>query len=366
MKTATISLTALFILSVVSASFGVEKAGSRYGRLLGSAQLAKKPPATGARSILVQRAVMTESAAPSLGRGVRPRAAVQSDLQRATSSLRAAPDLEVTDIFLTPKCYVAVRIRNNGPGRVPDEVWRIRRPESCAVYLYIDGRSWGGATLWKFDPGRKLQNPGGSTVYVSNLKVEKKAQITAVVDHTKQVREVNEFNNKLVSGLLCRCTPVRPVPPSRVRPRPVNPEPQPAATPQAGGQSNFSQTAHRTHLVPMLPDLEVVAIGLDRDQRVMVKVRNNGPARLPNEVWTFHKPESCAVYLWIDGRQWGGATLWRFDPSRALQSPGGIAVYTSNLKVTSRATITAIVDHTKQLGETDELNNKLARKFDLP
>jgi len=365
MKTTALILTALLVFSLTAASFGVERLGNRNSKLLGPALKTASPP----QSVLARRA---ELASSSLIRSVQSRAVRQPALERAQPASRLVPsrlklpDLEVTDIFLTPKCYVAVRVRNNGPGRVPDDVWRIHGPESCAVYLYIDGRGWGGATLWKFDPGRKLQHAGGSIVYVSNLKVEKKAQITAVVDHTKQVRETNEFNNKMGTGLLCRCTPVRPVPPSRLRPRPVEPEPQPTLAPQAGNADDFSQSAQIPRLIPGLPDLEVVAIGLDRDRRVMVKIRNNGPARLPDDVWTLHKPESCAVYLWIDDRPWGGATLWRFDASRMLQDPGGTAVYTSSLRVTGRATITAIADHTKQLRETDELNNKLVRKFDLP
>lgn len=113
------------------------------------------------------------------------------------------PDLEVVNIFLTKKCEVAVKVKNNGPGMVPDSVWTIHTPKSSSVYIYINGKSWGGATIWKFDPGKSLKAPGGTAVYVSTLIVKTEAKIVATIDHTLQVTEINEINNKM--GKLVKC-----------------------------------------------------------------------------------------------------------------------------------------------------------------
>lgn len=114
------------------------------------------------------------------------------------------PDLVIDNIQVNRSCQVVVTVKNLGPGLVPDTVWTVHTPMSCAVYLYINGKKWGGATVWKFDPGRALQAPGGVATYTSKLTVNGIAAITAVIDHTHQVTEVNEGNNKMVKRLKCR------------------------------------------------------------------------------------------------------------------------------------------------------------------
>ena len=106
------------------------------------------------------------------------------------------PDLIVRDIALNRRCQVVVTVGNAGPGMVPDEVWTVHKPTSCSVYLYINGQKWGGGTVWGFDPGKLLQPPGGTARYVSKLVVGSAAEITALIDHTGEVTEVDETNNK--------------------------------------------------------------------------------------------------------------------------------------------------------------------------
>lgn len=114
------------------------------------------------------------------------------------------PDLIIEDISLDNQCNVLVKVKNNGPGKVPDSVWTEHKPDSSSVYLSKDGTGWGGATIWKFDPGKALQAPGGTATYTSTLKISGAAKITATVDHTKQVAETNENNNKKTKTLRCR------------------------------------------------------------------------------------------------------------------------------------------------------------------
>ena len=104
-------------------------------------------------------------------------------------------DLTIRDIYLTKDCRVAVVVKNLGPGPVPNDVWTVHTPKSAGVYLYINGKKWGGASIWKFDPAKNLQPPGGTATYVSTLKVAGTASITAKVDLWNVVPEGSETNN---------------------------------------------------------------------------------------------------------------------------------------------------------------------------
>ncbi len=114
---------------------------------------------------------------------------------------------------------------------------------------------------------------------------------------------------------------------------------------------------HRPPLFRHLPDLAVEEIRLNSDCRVVVKIRNNGPGRLPDEVWSVHKPKSAGIYLSIDGRKWGGGTIWGFDGARALQAPGGTAEYISNLTVSGPSTIKVEIDLWNVVAESNKANN---------
>jgi hypothetical protein len=114
------------------------------------------------------------------------------------------PDLTIEDITLNEQCFVVVTAKNNGPGRVPAEVWTVHTPESSAIYLHINGKKWGGETIWHFDPDKNLQNPGGTATMTSNLKVTGTAMIIATIDNTRQVREENERNNQMRKKLTCQ------------------------------------------------------------------------------------------------------------------------------------------------------------------
>lgn len=116
---------------------------------------------------------------------------------------RLLPDLDVENIRLNSDCNVVVKIRNNGPGRLPDDVWNVHTPQSAGVYLTIDGRKWGGETIWSFDPSRALQNPGGTAKFISNLKVSGNAVIKAEIDLWNVVAERNEANNTSTKTLVC-------------------------------------------------------------------------------------------------------------------------------------------------------------------
>jgi len=113
------------------------------------------------------------------------------------------PDLTIVSISVDKNCNVTVKVRNAGPGIVPDKVWSVHSPKSSGVLLYKDGKRWGGASIWKLDPKKVLQKPGGTINYTSKLKVNGSAKIKATVDETNQVKEINEKNNSKVQKVVC-------------------------------------------------------------------------------------------------------------------------------------------------------------------
>jgi len=268
----------------------------------------------------------------------------------------AKPDLKIDKIYLDRNCNVIVRVKNAGKGRVPKTVWTKHYPKSSSVYLKVNGKGWGGATIWKLDPRRRLQKPGGTAIYKSNLKVAKSARITATIDHTKQVAESNERNNRKTLRLKCKKRPVaedREASDVRTERR-VRPEvsPIPGTVVKPGKIVRLAK-----------PDLVIDRVYLNRNCNVVVRVKNNGKGSIADSVWTRHYPKSSSVYLKVNGKGWGGATIWKFDPRRRLQKPGGVAIYKSNLKVAKSARITATIDHTKQVAESNERNNRKTRSL---
>jgi hypothetical protein len=108
------------------------------------------------------------------------------------------PDLVIEDIFLNEQRQISVRVKNVGRGLVPDEVWGPTHPLSSGVFLYIDGRGWGGRAIRSFDPSKNLQQPGGTAIHICNFKpTQPVTPVAAVVDRTQQITEANESNNVL-------------------------------------------------------------------------------------------------------------------------------------------------------------------------
>ncbi len=104
-------------------------------------------------------------------------------------------------------------------------------------------------------------------------------------------------------------------------------------------------------------DLAVESIRLDGKGFITVAVKNVGDSFLPLAVWTEKGPRSTSILLEIDGKSWGGVTIWAIDPERTLRRPGSRIVYTSNYRVTRPVKVRAVVDKTRQLNEKDERNN---------
>ena len=222
------------------------------------------------------------------------------------------PDLVVKTIKCGPGNKLFLTVANIGNSPLPPG-WR------AVADIFFDGVKMGHIDLGRPTSG-DITPPGGIADYLVVFDIVKPITVKVFVDATNDIKESNERNNTKVA---------------KVKP--------------------CEEVA--------LPDLIIEDIDLDRNCQVVVKVKNNGPGIVPDTVWTHHHPKSAGVYLYINGKKWGGATIWKFDPGKSLQSPGGKATYTSKLKVSGTATITATIDHTKQVKETNEGNNKRAERL---
>ncbi len=224
------------------------------------------------------------------------------------------PDLVVREMRTNERCQIVVTVANQGPGILPDHAW----PNSLLA-IGLRGAVAGTVALATVDPGHALRNPGGTATYVSGFTVPAGGVTAdATVDYNNKIVEANERNNSRAGVLTC------------------------AAPPTAAGP---------------LPDLVIRDLRLNERCEIVANVSNLGPGRVPDAVWTTRTPNSSSVYLTIDGRPWGGETIWKLDPRRALQAPHGHAIYVSNYVVRGSATVRATVDHTTQVAETNEGNN---------
>jgi hypothetical protein len=234
------------------------------------------------------------------------------------------PDLTIADLSLNEKCQVVVTVKNNGPGIVPDEVWTVHKPKSSGVYLYKDGNTWGGATIWKFDPGKALQVSGGTATYTSTLQVKGSSTITATVDHTEQVKETNEGNNKTSKKLICK---------------------------KSEGK----------------PDLIVSDIKLIKDCKIKITIKNAGSGGVPDS--GYHKTKGAAIQMYKGAKPWGGIRLFGIDPSKKLKTPGASVSWVwfpgaANLNLTPGVhSIKLVVDNNNAVAESNEMNNSKTKKL---
>lgn len=238
------------------------------------------------------------------------------------------PDLTNVKITVDRTCHLVVVVRNNGPGPLPDYVYTKHHSKSAGVYVYIDGKKWGGQSIWKFDPTKKLQKPGGQAIYTSKYKVGPPVSVKAVVDMWNDVKEANERNNTLIrKELSCRGT----------------------------------QTQTKK-----MPDLIVRDIRLIKDCKIQVTIANIGTAGVPPDAYDL--PDAVGVQMYKGNQPWGGMILKMFDPGGLLKNPGGIATHVwfpkaANLNLTPGIhSLKVVVDHNSVLPELNETNNSLTRR----
>jgi hypothetical protein len=115
-----------------------------------------------------------------------------------------------------------------------------------------------------------------------------------------------------------------------------------------------------------LPDLVPVDMSVDRDCRIVVIIRNNGPAIVPDAGYSLSPPGSSGVQMYSDGAPWGGIVLGGFDPAKSSQPVGGTATYTwfSSLALPPGSHVVKVdVDNNNSIAENNEANNSLTEKL---
>lgn len=246
-------------------------------------------------------------------------------LSSSMDAARRLPDLTITKVTVNRNCELVVKVRNNGPGMLPNRVYTKHHPKSAGVYIYVNGKKWGGASIWKFDPGKNLKAPGGTAKYVSNYKVVAPVSVKAVVDLWNDVEEAKENNNSLeVKRLDC----------------------------DSGGQK--------------LPDLIVKDIELIADCKIEVTFANIGTAGVPASYYDL--PDAVAAQMYNGSQAWGGLILKGIDPLGKLKVPGSMVKYVwfpraDNLNLSCGwHSLKVIVDVHGKLTESNEGNNTLVKR----
>ena len=90
---------------------------------------------------------------------------------------------------------VHVQVRNNGEGRLGDDIYARRGKDAFVLSLKVNGKPWGGVTLNGFDPGGVLKTPGKRVGYTfDRLSIEKTTEVTATLKMPK-FKDANRGNN---------------------------------------------------------------------------------------------------------------------------------------------------------------------------
>jgi len=264
------------------------------------------------------------------------------------------PDLVISKMFLDKNGHIIVTIKNQGKGFL---VMRAKH-KTVNLYFKLNGRDYGGVTHKEFDPRNRLIKPNGKVTYKTRIKIKKETVVTAKIDDLNSVIESNKKNNVLTLTLPKKSN-IKPVTKMKPVERNVRTKRKDHTIHQASGMTLREQKERYTPK----PDLIIDKLFLSRECKVIVHVKNIGKGSVDNSAWTDKTPQSTSVYLFRNGKKWGGATLYGFDKRRRLQKPNGTVSYVSNLKVNGMTSITAVIDMTKQVKESNENNNELTKEL---
>lgn len=223
-----------------------------------------------------------------------------------SDSASSLPDLTVSDIFLTDLNQLAIQITNQGDGPLPKKFWE---HSLVSLYLYQDGKLWGGINLKVCDPFQKLHNPKSKTLYISKyIPIKKASQIQVVIDPQDIVRESNETNNSIRKLVTCATS-----------------------------------------------DLAVTNLWVINGNRIAIQIINNGSKRIDPKYWDW-VPVYFEIYR--NGQSQGRVLLKVIDPHRKLAEPNGKVVYiTGSLHLSDSEEISAVIDSQNMIPEDDEDNN---------
>jgi hypothetical protein len=112
-----------------------------------------------------------------------------------------------------------------------------------------------------------------------------------------------------------------------------------------------------------LPDLKIENISLDRNQNIIIRIRNSGTLPIPKNEF-----KKCIVRVQFDRNVedfYLGSTSKHgkppIDPAGILLRPGGRISYNTRIRVQKTLQAGVFVDYSNTIIETDETNNKSDR-----
>ncbi len=228
------------------------------------------------------------------------------------------PDLQVTTISTNSQCQMVITIVNNGPGPLPTSAYDPAM--GVAVRFDVNGQARDAYHLDFLDPEKRLLKPNSTLTWThSSMVIQTSTSYSVHVDYSTVVNEVYE-NNNVKSAMwpdLPNCTP--------------------AATTD-------------------LPDLEITNMSFDSTCRVVVTIRNNGPAPVPDSAYDLTLGSNIRYFT--NTEVMNQTALAIIDPNKILKTPGASITWVNNYFHFPEADLVFVwVDAIQNIYETDENNN---------
>jgi hypothetical protein len=221
---------------------------------------------------------------------------------------RGLPDLGLSEVGCQDG-LLYFKVMNNGQGDIPNKNW-----ESLAS-VAIDGIQQGDVLLSK--PTSRTnggaEKAGGTSTYLTEYPVYNIIRVDIALDYNDAIEESHNDDNVRNSLYVAPCD---------------------------------------------LPDLTVEGLSLDKDCCLVIRLKNVGKGPVPQKAWHFEFMDYCAVSIYSGDKQIACSPLVAIDPDHALEPPGGVLVFKTDLKIKNKTLITVIIDSTANVSETNKQNNK--------
>ncbi len=223
------------------------------------------------------------------------------------SKEKGLPDLSLSEIG----CQGGVlyfKVTNDGQGDIPKD-WQ------SLASVAIDGVNQGDVALNR--PTSRLnggaEKAGGTSTYLTAYSVYNTIRVDIALDYNDAIRESHRDDD----------------------------------------------VRHSLYVAPCdLPDLVVEEIAVDENCFLTLKLKNMGPGLVPKKAWHYEFMDYCAVSIYLQDKAWACIPLVSLDPNHALEPPGGTLMFKSDVKIKEKTLVTAIVDSTANISESNEQNNK--------
>jgi hypothetical protein len=230
-------------------------------------------------------------------------------LAASCSGPSGLPDLDVQEVGCQDG-VLYLKFINHGPGAMPEN-W------AALASVSIDGERRDDILMEK-PSGRTnggLEKPGGVSLYLTPYPIENILRVDIALDYTDTIRETHEDDNIRNNLYVAPCS---------------------------------------------LPDLVIEQVALDADCSVTLRLKNQGQGPVPKKAWSEEFFDYCGVSIYVGDKEWTCVPFLSLDPRHSLEAAGGTLDFKTGLKIKGETMITAIVDSTQNLNESEEQNNKAA------